>query len=299
MSSLSNLGYVVLGVSDLAAWERFAVDLIGLQVGRREGDHLLTLRMDELAQRIVLERSDADDLLCTGWQLDSEADLLDFVASVRSHGVAVEECSPERAHQRRVRRLFRCADPNGFHHEFFHGPSLAPAAEPFRSSVLQGPGFRTGDLGMGHVVPRSIDYPASLAWYSQVLGLIVSDVIREQIDTDRVGEATFFHTRTGRHHSLATTYAPVEKVLAHLMVEMQELDDVGLSYDRCVRAGKVPYRGIGRHTNDRMLSFYVRTPSGFAIEVGHGGLVIDDANWNVTVHTRRSDWGHQAPPAMV
>ncbi|MFD0567797.1 hypothetical protein ACFQ2M_41870 [Kitasatospora saccharophila] len=33
------------------------------------------------------------------------------------------------------------------------------------------------------------------------------------------------------------------------------------------------------HPNDHMFSFYVRTPSGFSVEYGWGGLLIDDATW--------------------
>ena len=36
MASISNLGYLVLGVKDLEAWKQFAVDTIGLQPGRSE-----------------------------------------------------------------------------------------------------------------------------------------------------------------------------------------------------------------------------------------------------------------------
>ena len=38
---------------------------------------------------------------------------------------------------------------------------------------------------------------------------------------------------------------------------------------------------LGRHTNDLMTSFYVRTPSGFEIEYGTGGIVVDDDTWTV------------------
>lgn len=48
ITMISNLGYIVLGVSDLDAWERFAVDVVGLQVGAREAGVSLGLRMDSL-----------------------------------------------------------------------------------------------------------------------------------------------------------------------------------------------------------------------------------------------------------
>ena len=52
---------------------------------------------------------------------------------------------------------------------------------------------------------------------------------------------------------------------------------------------------IGRHPNDRMLSFYSRSPSGFDVEFGCGGTVIDDDTWAVQEISRASLWGHQRP----
>lgn len=292
MTAISNLGYAVFGVSDLAAWERFAVDLMGFQAGRREEGRLLALRMDDREQRILLERGD-DDLRAAGWEFDTEDDLLVFVASVRAKGVAVEACSAELARTRRVERLFSLSDPNGFQHELYFGPAVARAADGFRSSVLKGPGFRTGPLGLGHLLPRSNDYPATVKFYREVLGLKVSDYIREEIGPGMVADATFFHTATGRHHSIATAGFPSPKILNHLMVEVQDMDDVGLAYDRCVKAGCTITLELGHHPNDRMFSFYVRTPSGFAMELGWGGIVIDDASWQVITYDKMSDWGHK------
>ena len=34
---------------------------------------------------------------------------------------------------------------------------------------------------------------------------------------------------------------------------------------------------LGRHPNDRMFSFYAKTPSGFQFEFGWGGREVDDA----------------------
>lgn len=50
---------------------------------------------------------------------------------------------------------------------------------------------------------------------------------------------------------------------------------------------------LGRHANDEMISFYVRTPSGFDIEYGHGGLTVDDRTWVARQTTAHSVWGHR------
>ena len=49
-----------------------------------------------------------------------------------------------------------------------------------------------------------------------------------------------------------------------------------------------------QHPNDQMLSFYARTPSGFAVEVGWGGRKVDDATWQVRTYDRTSTWGHRS-----
>jgi 2,3-dihydroxybiphenyl 1,2-dioxygenase len=295
MAALSNLGYAVFGVSNFDRWEHFAVDLMGFQVGRREDGRVMTLRMDEQEQRLVLEAGNDDDLRVAGWQLDTEDDLLAYVDRLRGLGLQVEECSAAHAHERRVERVFSLDDPNGFRHEFYVGPGVAPISRPFRSSTMKGPGFRTGDLGVGHLLPRCHDYAASIRFYRDVLGLRISDRIREEVEPGRVADATFFHAATGRHHSLATVQIDMPRILTHVMVEVQDMDDVGLAYDRCARAGLTFARELGHHPNDRMFSFYVHTPSGFAMEYGWGGIVVDDATWKVVTYDKMSDWGHKRP----
>ena len=49
---------------------------------------------------------------------------------------------------------------------------------------------------------------------------------------------------------------------------------------------------LGRHTNDRMLSFYVRTPSGFSVEYRWGARTVNDRDWQVQLHRTGSIWGH-------
>ena len=296
MPPLMNLGYAVFGVSDMDAWEHFAVDLMGLQVGRRDPDRQLTLRMDEHEQRFVLEKGNDDDLRVAGWQLASDADLEAYADRLRSLGVQVESGGKTLARERRVEKLYSCADPNGFRHEFHFGPALADGARPFRSSALSGPGFRTGPLGLGHLLPRAKDYAATVSFYKDILGLKVSDFIREEIAPGIVADATFFHTATGRHHSIATGALPGVRTLNHVMVEVLDMNDVGLAYDRCLQAGCRMAMELGHHPNDQMFSFYVETPSGFAMEYGHGGVVIDDARWQVASYSRLSDWGHKRRP---
>jgi hypothetical protein len=42
-----------------------------------------------------------------------------------------------------------------------------------------------------------------------------------------------------------------------------------------------------------MVSFYLRTPSGFNVEYGWGVGEVDDATWQTQVHTAGRIWGQQ------
>ena len=65
----------------------------------------------------------------------------------------------------------------------------------------------------------------------------------------------------------------------HIMLEVDKLDDVGRALER-VRKHKAPLSAtLGRHMNDQMVSFYVRSPGGFDVEFGTEGLQVDDARW--------------------
>ena len=79
------------------------------------------------------------------------------------------------------------------------------------------------------------------------------------------------------------------------MIQTARIDDVGKAYDRA-RNHKVPItQELGRHSNDQMLSFYAKTPSGFEFEFGADAIEIDDRNWTPKNYDRGSDWGHRRP----
>ena len=62
--------------------------------------------------------------------------------------------------------------------------------------------------------------------------------------------------------------------------------------DRAQRR-KVPMSAtLGRHVNDKMLSFYMKTPGGFDVEFGCGGLEVEDDRWVARESTAVSLWGH-------
>jgi 2,3-dihydroxybiphenyl 1,2-dioxygenase len=284
-----NLGYVVLGVADIEQWTLLATEALGMQRAD-PGAAAVAFRMDENAQRLILEPG-GDDIVAAGWHFETRELLENFVDELHAGDVEVCAAPAELVEKRCVEALYVCEDAQGWHHEFHAGP--ARAATPFISPVSPAPSFLTGRFGIGHILTIVKEKEPALKFYQRVLGLRISDTISEEVRPGLVVDATFLHARAGRHHSLAIAELPGSKHLSHLMIEVDDIDDVGRAYDRCVKSGFTMHMGIGRHPNDRCISFYVQTPSGFSIEVGYGSVVIDDDAWQPSHYDRLSEWGHQ------
>lgn len=291
MAELQNLAYVVIAASDLPAWRSYAADIIGAGVAETDAG-AVGIRLDDHPWRLLVEAGADDDMTHAGWDLVTDAELDDYVAALRKRGADVREEDPELAANRCVSRLFSLADPLGYTHEFFVGRTGLVADGGNLSPILRGPGFRIDDLGIGHILPVSKDYEAGVRWYSEILGLRYSDRIRQEMAPGLYADATFFHTVNGRHHSLATGAFPSSKRLNHLMLEYRDMNDVGYAFDRVKKAGIPIVLELGHHPNDQTFSFYMRTPSGFGLELGYGGVIIDEATWEPKIYDVMSDWGH-------
>ena len=234
----------------------------------------------------------AQQLLASGWEVPGESALADVGRALDEAGVAVKTGTPAELAERRVGQLLRFDDPSGNALEVFCGTAL----EHRPASSQYGNRFVTGVMGLGHVVlPVSDDEPA-LRFYTQVLGFRLRDSMRmaPELFGRPAGQPLWmrFLGCNPRHHSLALAPFPAPAGIVHLMIEVAELDDVGRAMDRCARRGSPISATLGRHANDQMVSFYARTPGGFDIEYGTGGLLVDDATWVSRETTAISLWGH-------
>jgi catechol 2,3-dioxygenase-like lactoylglutathione lyase family enzyme len=103
---------------------------------------------------------------------------------------------------------------------------------------------------MGHAVLMMPDIAAALTFYRDLLGFRITDFIGPPVSL------YFMHVNT-RHHSLAIAQGSASR-MHHLMMEFYSLDDVGQSYDIAEQEDRVVAK-FGRHSNDLMTSFYMRT----------------------------------------
>ena len=295
MSDLKSLGYITVSTNDIERWRHFAVGVLGFAEGKGPNSSALYLRMDERAARLIVVPGETDHIVNIGWEVRDHAALERVKAALDRTGVAFKQMSLDEAEERRVEEVITFEDPGGITLEVFHGAVLdhSPVITPF------GARFVTGDQGMGHVVVPATDPNGSFDFYTEVLGFRSRGAFRVPL-TPR-GPKEFGPVRVRflgineRHHSLAIVPAAHQRDprLVHIMVEVDTLDAVGQALDRVAAEGVQLSSTLGRHTNDKMVSFYVRAPGDWDIEFGTEGIRVDESSYTAEEITADSYWGHQ------
>jgi 2,3-dihydroxybiphenyl 1,2-dioxygenase len=287
---MRGLGYIGIATRDVPAWRSLMVDVLG--VGESAGPpggngDTLYLKMDDRSWRIAVHAGEEEQCAYAGWELPSEEEFDDAVAHLQRSGVKVRPGTDALRAARGVQDVAQFDDPFGNHHELFFGPMID---EFVFVPPNGGSGFVTDGVGLGHalyVVPSCND---ATDFFGRVMGFRVTDKFSWGPN------GAVFMRSTARHHSLAYIDLPIPggPGLNHFMIEAKSLEDVGRAYDRAMDARINIVNSLGQHSNDPMLSFYVQSPSGFNVELGWKGLMVDDSNWTVRTYTGRGEmWGHR------
>jgi 3,4-dihydroxy-9,10-secoandrosta-1,3,5(10)-triene-9,17-dione 4,5-dioxygenase len=149
---------------------------------------------------------------------------------------------------------------------------------------------------MGHIVVPVTDDAEALRFYTEVLGFRLRDSMSMpgEFVAREPGSKVWlrFLGVNPRHHSLAFLPMPNPSRSVHIMLEVDALDDVGRALERVRRHKAHLSATLGRHMNHEMISFYVRSPGGFDVELGTDGRQVDDARWVARESTAVSYWGH-------
>src|SRR5262245_23829590 len=267
MVQVTELGYIGLGVSDIEAWKHFAGDILALEVVDEGEADRCCLRMDYWHHRLVLHADGPDDLAYLGFRVAGAVEFDDMQRQLASAGIDYRIGSGAEAEERRVLWGMKPADPDGNPVEIFHGPLLRKN-RPFHPGRGMHGQFVTGERGLGHCIVRERDSDAALRFY-QALGMRGGLEYKLDIGS-QVLQLSFMHCNK-RQHSVAWGVGDPAKRLNHIMLEVDNPDDVGLTHD-LVRAARIPVAmQLGKHANDHMYSFYFQSPSGFNVEYGCGG----------------------------
>lgn len=283
------LGYLILEVPDPDGLAPVLADVVGLVPGEPTASGTDTWRNDQRAQRILVQSGPANDAIAIGIEA---VDAAAFDAVVARLEAAGSDLTLGDGRDRRVERLVRTTAPWGVEVEIVLQLERAPS--PFSSALVPG-GFLTDGVGFGHAVFATTAFEESHVFLTDGLGFSQSDWLETELAPGIDLEVRFYHCNR-RHHTIALARAPFDlpQRLHHIMFELNQRDDVGAAFDRAWATELAIPNGLGRHDNDGMFSFYLQTPAGFQIEVGHGAREIDDGWSDNRRYDQISAWGHQA-----
>ncbi len=264
---LTELGYVRYGVSDLAEWRTFVETVLGLEIVKEGNDQQLFLRSDMHHHRFELVEDGSDDLLTSGFRVAGAEEFVQIQHTLSAAGVSFDIGSRELAAERHVLELISLEDPAGNPMEIFHGPRV-DAHKPFHPSRPMFGRFVTGEGGAGHMILKHAGLDQTYEFYRR-LGMRGGVEYKFPRPDGGHTDVLFMHCNS-RDHTLAFG-VPTTKRVNHLMIEVDNLDDVFLTYEKVEASDYPVVITPGKHANDHMFSFYMGTPSGWQIEIGFAG----------------------------
>jgi len=292
VAHITQLSYLIIESNKIDEWRSYVTDFLGMLFTEDMAGKLIRVRMDERPYRLLIKPTAgeaSEDVWATGFQVTDIGALKQMEKDISGKGIEIHRATSDELAERDVQAMFWIEDPQGLRLEISCNPK--DLTDDLVLPLVPG-GYMTGDLGFGHIAIGAIDLPKCEAFYQDVLGFKISDYIVQDIQGIPI-KFTFFHVNP-RHHTLALAGIPTPARLNHVMFEVNSVDVVGTAYERAKQQGINFYMNLGRHPNDRMLSFYVNTPSNFAVEYGTGGVQIhDDASWVVKTYDAISAWGHK------
>ena len=155
---------------------------------------------------------------------------------------------------------------------------------------------------LGHVVLQTTKYLASLNWYLDHLGLIVSDFLYFPGQRHRGPTMSFIRCDRGDtpadHHTLAMTLGPRNRYV-HSAYQVADLDALAAGGEHLKDLGYHHSWGIGRHIQGSQIFDYWRDPDGFLVEHFSDGDLFDaslEPGWAEMTASGLAQWG---PPATA
>ena len=291
MTEIKGLGYVRVLATDMDRWRELGFEVLGFAPGVGDEEDALHFRVDERPSRITVVHGEVDRVTAVGWEVRDAFALRRLAAQLDTVGYEYETMPFDLCESRKIEGGLSLRDPGGTPLEIFYGPVLehSPVVTKY------GQKFITGAQGLGHVVMPTANFDESYRFYTEVLAFLPRGAFRMPAPPEVGPQRIRFLGVNQRHHSLAImpTLEGRDPGLIHVMVEVDELDAVGRAFDQ-VQTRDFPVSStLGRHTNDKMISFYVGVPGGWDIEYGTAGELVDESYYTAEEITADSYWGHE------
>jgi len=301
---VEDIAHVRFSVPDLGEMKSF-LDDFGL-VTVQNGDTLYS-RAAGTAPFVHAASKGDPGFAALGLRAESEADL---AILAEAEGVEVEVLDAPGGGS-----VVRLTDPDGILVEVVTGQTLVEplqtrsrppantiASRPRNSETVrleQGP---SNVVRLGHCALAVTDHAASIKWYGEKLGFLVSDEIELAPDMP-IG--AFMRCDRGDtptdHHTLFLVQPPEGSGFNHAAYEVVDMDDLMLGHEHLKSKERRQEWGIGRHILGSQIFDYWRDPWGHTLEHWTDGdlFTASDPSKKAGVDQLAGvQWGQPIPPTF-
>ncbi|BBZ31505.1 VOC family protein [Mycolicibacterium confluentis] len=298
---VADIAWLEFEKPDLTLTEAFA-RAFGFQVALRTPHELHLRGTDPGGPCVILRRAPRSRFVGTAFRAHDETDVLRLAAKAGA---------PTRALPESIGGLsVDLVDPSGIPVHVVAGVDRLPALPQQASQVFNIGSERTRVNAtqrpprvpariqrLGHVVLQSTTYRATLDWYLEHLGMIVSDFLYLPGQRDRGPTMSFIRCDRGTtptdHHTLALALGPGNRYV-HSAYQVTDLDALAAGGEYLAERGYRRSWGIGRHIQGSQLFDYWRDPDGFLVEHFADGDLFDNTvepGWAPFAASGLSQWG--------
>ncbi|MEY2926253.1 MAG: hypothetical protein RL367_730 [Pseudomonadota bacterium] len=266
MARVTEIRYVGYGVTDLESERAYYADIWGLDpVASDDGMTYFKAQGDAEHHVVRLRQADKNQVDVIALAAANSTDVEALAEKVAASGCKI-------IHAPRV-----LATPGGGYGFRFFSPDGLPFE--ISSDVASGPRRDIArwdgvPVKISHIVLHSPDHQALTTWFQDVLGFKLSDWL---------GDFMSFLRCNAAHHRIAILPGP--PCLNHVAYDMEGVDGMMRGIHRLKIKGHDIAWGPGRHTAGNNTFSYFVTPNGFAVEYTAELEEVDDASWQVQVHT--------------
>jgi catechol 2,3-dioxygenase-like lactoylglutathione lyase family enzyme len=296
-----DLAWLEFEKPDLVKAEAFA-RAFGFSTVLRTADELHLRGTDAGSPCVIIRRGPRSRFAGPAFAAQDEADVNRLATATGAHtralpeaigGVAVNLTDPNGVPVRVVAGTDALAElPGQQAHTFNFGHELR------RANATQRPRREPARVQrLGHVVVQTTKYRASLDWYLDHFGLIVSDFQYYAGQRDRGPVMSFIRCDRGAtpadHHTLAMVLGPSNRYV-HSAYQVCDLDAIAAGGEHLSELGYHRSWGIGRHIQGSQIFDYWRDPDGFMVEHFSDGDMFDatvEPGWAPLTASGLAQWG--------
>ncbi|MDO8778288.1 MAG: VOC family protein [Burkholderiaceae bacterium] len=249
MINLLDIRYVRLGTRNRGEADRFAREILGLEMVREEADTTY-FRSDNRDHTLAYFEGDPADHT-VGFELRTADELEAAATELSNSGVEVHQGSQAECEQRHVRSYIHFKDPTG--------NKIDLVVAPHHSGRRYFPSRDAGITGFSHVGLCTTDAHRDERFWTQVLGARVSD---------RIGDAPLL--RIDEVHHKVALFPTTRSGVQHVNHQVESVDDIMRAWYLLKDKGVPIAFGPGRHPTSGARFLYFRGPDEMIFEYSTG-----------------------------